>query len=82
MSELTKCNFCTLKDIKRRAKENGMRVTVLADAAWMPDGMPKGVNVYVHPKDIKIVELEGGEDGERKNYRKSWMMGISKECCC
>lgn len=28
MSELTKCNFCTLKGIKARAKKNGQRVYV------------------------------------------------------
>jgi hypothetical protein len=55
-----------------------MRVTVLSDAHW---GMG-GENVYVHPKEIKIAKLLGGEDGPRKVYFASWMMEIPSRCCC
>lgn len=78
MSELTSCNYCNLKRIKRAAKAKDYKVTILYDAKW---GMG-GANVYTHPKYVNIAGLEGGEDGERKNYRSSWMMSIPKECCC
>lgn len=78
MSELTPCNFCNLNRIKRRAKENGMKVTVLNDPRW---GMG-GSNVYVHPKGLKIEKLPGGEDGPRSKYFASWMMEIPARCNC
>ncbi len=78
MGEFTSCNYCKLQGIKRRAKEDGLTVTVLGDANW---GMG-GENVYVHPKDINISQLAGGEDGPRAKYRVSWMMGIGSRCEC
>ena len=78
MSELTRCNFCSLEQIKREAKKKGQRVTVLPDARW---GMG-GVNVYVHPKHVNVRVMEGGEDGERRSYHVSWMMQLTAHCCC
>ena len=78
MGELTSCNYCRLKSIERRAKEQGKKVTVLNDARW---GMG-GSNVYTHPKKINIKKLEGGEDGPRAEYRVSWMMTIPARCEC
>ena len=78
MSELTPCNHCRLESIKRRAKQNGMKVTVINDARW---GMG-GSNVYVHPNGLKIEKLGGGEDGPREKYRVSWMMEIPARCEC
>jgi hypothetical protein len=42
MSELTSCNYCTLKRIKARAEKDGNQVIV------------KGQNVYVIPKGRKL----------------------------
>jgi hypothetical protein len=61
MSELTQCNHCSLIGIRRRAKQSGKKVTLLTDARW---GMG-GVNVYVHPKDVNVRLLDGG-DRERE----------------
>ena len=78
MGDLTSCNLCKLRAIRRRAKEAGKVVTVLPDATW---GMG-GVNVYVHPKSVDVRELPGGEDGPRAEYRVSWMMEIPERCEC
>jgi len=78
MSDLTRCNFCTLKSIRADARKKKLKVTILSDAKW---GMG-GVNVYVHPKNIKIRDLPGGEDGEREKYRKAWFMELTNHCCC
>jgi len=78
MSELTQCNYCSMSRIRRDAKAEKKKVTVLADARW---GMG-GVNVYVHPCDVNIRKLEGGENGERAKYRVSWMMELSEHCVC
>jgi hypothetical protein len=55
-----------------------MKVTKLHDATW---GMG-GVNIYVHPKDVDISKLPGGEDGERAKYHESWYMELPKSCHC
>ena len=78
MSELTSCNYCSLCQIKRQAKAQGKKVTVLCDADWGAGGF----NVYVHPKDVNIRKLDGSEDGERACYRQSWMMEIPSQCEC
>jgi len=78
MSELTTCNYCNLKNIKREAKAVGKKVTILDDAEW---GLC-GRNIYVHPPEINIRLMKGGEDGPRSKYRIAWMKEISKICCC
>lgn len=72
------CNYCTLKDIKRRAKQAGNGVTVLADAKW---GMG-GVNVYVHPVTIKIDENLSEDHPDKAKYRVCWFMELADHCCC
>lgn len=74
----TPCNYCKLESIKRHAKKAKETVTVLSDALW---GMG-GKNVYTHPPEINILVLAGGEDGERKKYRRAWMMSIPEGCAC
>lgn len=46
MSELTPCNYCTLKHIEQRAKRNGNQV-ILKNSL-------DGVNVYVIPKGQEL----------------------------
>jgi hypothetical protein len=72
MSDLTATNKETLDIIRYRAEEKGMKVTLLRDAKW---GMG-GFNVYVHPKEVSIADLPGGEDGEREQYREAWLMSL------
>lgn len=50
MSELTSCNYCTLRAIEARAKLRGLQVT----------GM--GQHVYVHPSGVEKDQLK--PDGE------------------
>ena len=78
MSELTSCNYCRLQRIKARAKKEGTNVTLLDDAKW---GMG-GVNVYIHPKEVKIKDISGGEDGDRKKYFACWFMALGDHCEC
>lgn len=75
---MSQCNRCLLNAMKRDARASGLTVTTLADAEW---GMG-GRNVYVHPSNVKIAVLAGGEDGERKQYWKAWMMSIPNKCEC
>lgn len=75
---MTRCNYCDMKFIKARALRDNLKVTVLHDATW---GMG-GVNVYVHPADVDIKSMPGGEDGERSKYRKAWFMSLPQACAC
>lgn len=74
---MSDCNFCTLQRM-RRGLAKGKRLTVLADATW---GMG-GVHVYIHPEEVDIRKLEGGEDGPRSKYRSAWFMELPERCCC
>lgn len=35
MSELTQCNFCSLRSMKQRAKERGVTVIMGKDEGWI-----------------------------------------------
>lgn len=35
MSELTRCNYCSLRDMHRRADERGVKVIVSNDDGWV-----------------------------------------------
>ena len=67
MSEMTRCNYCTLQSIKRQAKEDGKLVTQI------------GQDVYVHPRkvNIKIMTPKG-----RKKYFAAWFMELTTSCSC
>jgi len=75
MSELTPCNYCTLRRIRERAKVSGVRVTVLRDAKW---GLG-GVNVYVHPVKVNVRKLR---EYDRGKYRAAWFMEVGQSCEC
>ena len=74
MSDLTICNYCSLQAIKQRAKENNLKVTLL-QSNWELGG----IDVYVHPKDVKVKKLD---DREREKYRVAWFMELSDHSCC
>lgn len=75
MSELTPCNFCTLKRIKARARKSGKKVTVIPD----PSYPTPGYDVFIHPKSTRIKELS---KEDREDYFSCWMMEIPEKCCC
>jgi hypothetical protein len=49
MSELTPCNYCSLKKIKIRAEKEGKIVTAV------------GQDIYIHPPEVERKDLH--EDG-------------------
>jgi hypothetical protein len=62
-----------MKQIRRDAKKDGMKVVVKSSPLLTWSG---GVNVYVHPKyikgDLRFVEL----------YFSSWFAEVSESCVC
>lgn len=76
------CNYCRFQEIKRHAEENVMVVTVLHDEEYQLHG----VNVYVHPKHIHVVDIprsiKDGKRNKRKLYFAAWFMALPDHCCC
>lgn len=72
MSELTLCNFCTLRRIRKNAKTKGNRV-ILKSATYSSGNNLGGTDVFVlGPK-------------ERMSKNKcfiTWFMALSDHCVC
>lgn len=73
MSEMTQCNRCRLKDIRKRAKDEKQRVTLIRDV------INGGYEVYVHPRDVKIRDLS---ENDQKAYWVLWVKEITDTCIC
>lgn len=72
---MSQCNFCTNKQIIKKAKQSGNSVTHLKETKY---GLG-GINVYVHPKNINIKKLPAKE---REKYFKVWFMALGSHCEC
>jgi len=68
MSELTKCNYCTLQNINHRAICEGKEISVRAK--WNPEF--DGFDVFVHP----INEVP------KKEHWVCWFMELGNGCGC
>ena len=75
MSELTPCNYCSLSRIKRRAEDDGFKVTIIPDSQ---DGLAaNGMAVYVHSPDVTDPAKAEGD-----KYWTAWMMEVTDHCVC
>ena len=75
MSELTPCNYCTLKRLKLSAKETGNRVVVKQSKKKVIVGMP-GFDVYVLPNRSNLTE------SNKKQYWICWFGDLTDHCVC
>lgn len=77
---MTKCNFCSIKSIRARAKANGEKVTTRRDPAGTFLG---GTTVLVHPKSVTAREARKAVDksGEAK-YFAAWLGELPSACVC
>jgi len=66
MSELTICNYCTLRGIRAEAERRGKVVTLRR-------GWRGGTDVLVHDKNAKP---------DRERDFQAWLMEVSDRCCC
>lgn len=77
MSELTRCNFCTLQSIKSRAKAKDSHVVVKPGSF--------GTDVFVVPRNVDFAKLPRGDDDERTGqtkYRVASLLEVTSRCCC
>ena len=72
------CNLCRMKQIRRDAKRNKMRVTVLHDTNFKLGG----VNVYVHPRDVKITAAVVRDEAIHDKHFVAWFMAFGAMCEC
>lgn len=78
MSELTTCNYCSLKYRRAEAKEVGSKVTLRASKHG-------GYDVFEHPSTVTIPKDYQHEDdkvGGPSQYWRAWYMALSDKCCC
>lgn len=69
MSEMTRCNRCTLDDIEREAKRQGRKVLL------EPDPTPE------FPNAVRVIYIERGADSHLK-LAGSWFAELTPECAC
>ena len=74
MSELTICNYCEVKRLKKEAKSTGLVVTKRAQNFGLG-----GHDYFVHPKHIKI---DPKNSLHREKYFRLWAMETGKYCEC
>ena len=77
MSELTQCNYCSMKDIKREAKGKGHRVVTREGT-----GQLGGINVYILPPGVEMAKVIKDDDEFSKKYFVAWFMKLSESCVC
>ena len=73
MSELTQCNYCSLRLIRNDAKREGRVVTL------KPGGI--GTKVFVHRQGEALAPWIDGEPFGRSNQATE-MTEIPDSCCC
>ena len=74
MSDLTICNYCRLQAMRRRAKEDGKKITIRGGNP--EQGLPAGIDIFVHPKTFK------NEDRFQIQYKVAWFMELTEGCVC
>ncbi len=80
MSELTTCNFCSLKAMRKRREGTGERVIVRYNSLWFGNG---GCNVYALPKDFRMPPEGIIESGPlHDKYHLAWFAGLTDHCVC
>lgn len=73
MSELTPCNYCTLRRIKARAKKKDQRVTTTP-----AKNSRGGIDILMYPRHLGAKDARA----DRKKYKVAWLMKITNKCCC
>jgi hypothetical protein len=83
MSELTTCNYCSLREVKARARKEKKKVTMLPGRTFgvkhSETGGMRGIDVYVHPAKINVSKLR---PDQREKYWDRWFWELSDRCVC
>lgn len=63
------CNYCTLKNIKKKAEVNNLKVKIICNS------------VFVYPEDVDFNVFTMPPE-EKQKYFQVWLMNIPDHCCC
>jgi hypothetical protein len=74
-NNMSRCNYCSLKEYKRRAKTENKKL-IMKPSHFGSFG---GTDIFLVPKDIKV-DLQ--DKKVRDNYFVSWCMEIPDKCMC
>lgn len=73
MSELTPCNYCTLRRLRSSAESQGKVVTLRRGSTVPTDeSFPHSISVYVHRPDEEPAE----------GHFSAWFAELTDHCCC
>jgi len=73
MSELTRCNFCTLQSIRRWYKGTGARIHRRFYGGW--------TEIYVVPKGKKLNTQRNKEEDPSRQFVASFLE-LTSSCAC
>lgn len=81
MSDMTPCNYCNLKAIRKRNKGKGMTIRLTTEGV---DSRLGGVNVIVYPSTLRIPPYKQAEERAKflKDHFVAWFMELTGYCCC
>lgn len=79
MSELTSCNYCDLRQIRSRARQEGKSIIMSSANAEFGLG---GTECFIVPKGMKKAQLNELPKEERDKYFAAWFMNLADHCCC
>ena len=83
MSELTQCNYCSLQEIRAKAKHDKMKVTLMPGRTFgvSSDGSGgiRGIDVYVHPRTVDVRAMT---PAQREKWWDRWFWELSDHCVC
>ena len=78
MSQLTQCNYCSLKQYKSKARKNNQAIRLVDNP-----GVIKGIDVLISPKGLRLPRLGSDErDAFIKRYFVAWFMELGDHCEC
>jgi hypothetical protein len=81
MSEQTQCNFCSLEDIKRRARQDKQRVVVLPSVR--SDAIMGGTDIFRFPASLMTKrQFMGLTYEEQQHWWISWQWETTNHCVC
>lgn len=86
MSEMTKCNYCTMQIILAEAKRSGARVITKHSSFGLYGS--HGTDVFVVPAGEKMGKYKAPSaknpngDKEYQKYHRAWLAEIPYRCEC
>ena len=75
MSQFTPCTYCAHNSLLYRARNEGLKVTLVAEGQW--------IAAYAHPVDVEVPRggFPEGSDERYLYWRQSYLV-LRDDCSC